>query len=152
MAKGARKMTDVFISYHNDDEAVAQQLCEKLERTGISVWYAGRDVMPGHLISRAIMNAMQQCGICVFIFSKSSVYSARISSELEYAVKLIRDERRRTSIFPLVIDAEGKSVLPERTTQGPRWFDASEPPLETRLEEFAQVLARTLHEPKESAS
>lgn len=144
-------MTDVFIGYSHKDEKVAEMLCDELEAFGVSVWYAGRDIQPGDFIRGVIADAIEQCRICILILSKSSIYSGYVSHELGYMIQL-RDERRKVDIFPLVIDAEGKSVLPERTTQGPRWFDASEPPLETRLEEFAQILARTLHEPEESAS
>lgn len=145
-------MADVFIACSmKEDGEIARKLCAKLESARISVWYAERDIKPGDFIRGSIADAIKQCRICVFMFSKSSIFSKHFSAELEYAVKLIRDERRGISILPLVIDAEGKSVLPE-TMQGLVWFDASKPPLESRLEEVVQVLARILREPKESAS
>ena len=146
-------MADVFIACSmKEDGEIARKLCAKLKSAGISVWYAEQDIKPGDWIRASIQEAMEQSKVCVFIFSKSSIYSGHFSTEFGYAVKLIREERRRIFILPLAIDAEGKSVLPKKTTQDFVWFDASEPPLETRLNEFAQALARTLHEPKESAS
>ena len=144
-------MTDVFISYHHDDEAVAQQLCEKLEKAGISVWYAGRDVKPGHLISRAVMNAMKQCGTFVFILSKSGIYSDFFLNELQYAKILIREERRDIRLIPLVIDEEGKSALSTRMFQGIPWFNAISS-LDNSLSQAVKWIAEQALKQQESAS
>lgn len=40
---------DAFISYANQDTAVADALCAHLERRGVSCWIAPRDVPPGAL-------------------------------------------------------------------------------------------------------
>lgn len=145
-------MSDVLIAYSSEDEKVTRILCAMLENAGIAVWYAGRDIPPGDFIPSAIADAMRRCRLCVFIFSKSSIYSEYLADELRYATKLIREERRNIYLVPLMIDAEGKSVFSEETINHIVCWDATKPPLEARLEEFAQELARILREPQESAS
>lgn len=144
-------MADVFISYHLNDTAVARQLCEKLRQRNISVWYAEKDVEPGRLISRAVMDAMRQSGIFVFVLSKSSVCSDFFLNELQYAKILLREERKDIRLFPLVIDKEGKSALSARIFQGIPWFDSTSPLSDDTLNQLAGAIQEQLSKPDESA-
>ena len=37
----------VFISYASQDKAVAEAVCQALEKAGVACWIAPRDVVPG---------------------------------------------------------------------------------------------------------
>ena len=144
-------MADVFIGYSAEDEKIAEMLSDALEDMGISVWYAGRDMEPGDFIPLTIAEAIQKCRAFVVILSKFSVCSEYLLSEMQYAVKA-RYEGAGIILFPLVTNWEGKSALSERIMKGNLWFDATIPPLQERLREFAQSVREQLRTQQESAS
>jgi hypothetical protein len=51
---------DVFISYSNQDKAVADAVCAMLEASKIRCWIAPRDVPPGQPWPAAIIRARRR--------------------------------------------------------------------------------------------
>lgn len=145
-------MADVFIGYAAEDENVARMLSDALEGTGLSLWYAGRDMEPGDFIPLSIAQAIQQCRAFVVILSKFSVCSEYLLSEMQYATKARYEGAGMMFLFPLVVNREGKSALSERIMKENLWFDATVPPLQERLREFAQRIREQLRKPRKSAS
>ena len=113
---------------------------------------AGKDMEPGDFIPLAIAEAIKKCRAFVVILSKFSVCSEYLLSEMQYAVKARYEGAGIISFFPLVVNWEGKSALSERIMNGNLWFDATVPPLQDRLREFAQRIREQLRKPRKSAS
>src|SRR5262249_11449818 len=62
---------DVFISYSQKDEAVAQVVCKTLEAQKIRCWIAPRDIPPGAVWQGAIMRGLGSSRMMVLIFSSN---------------------------------------------------------------------------------
>ena len=122
-----------FISYSSKDKNVADNLCAKLEARGIRVWYAPRDVGAGDYAS-SIVNAISNCTKFIVILSKNSLQSNHVLNEIDLAFSQLQ---RGVKFLPLRIDEEeiGPSYLYYLSRQ--HWMDAYLPPLEKRLDEFA---------------
>ena len=145
-------MADVFIGYAAEDENVAKILSDALEDVGISVWYAGRDIEPGDVWAISITEEIKRCRAFVLILSKSGVRSSFLLEEMRYAEKARHEGAGIALYLPLALDREGKSALSERIVRGNVWFDATVPPLQDRLREFARWTRERLRHPQESAS
>ena len=77
---------EVFISYSGKDKAVAETVLTKLEANGINCWIAPRDILEGTEYARAIIGAIRECPIMIFIFSEISNNSQFVMRELDSAV------------------------------------------------------------------
>lgn len=77
----------VFISYHHDDVSSAITVAEYLEATGLKVWVASRDIIPGQPWDAAIMSAIRDATAVVLIFSRRADQSRNIKRELMLADK-----------------------------------------------------------------
>ena len=60
---------DVFLSYSSKDKFAADAACAVLERNGIRVWMAPRDVLPGPGWARSIIEAINSARVMVLVFS-----------------------------------------------------------------------------------
>ena len=122
----------VFISYSSGDKNVADNLCSKLEASGLRVWYAPRDVdKPDY--ATAIVNAISRCTHFALIISKNSLESEHVLNEVNLAFSEIR---RGLRFYPLKLDQEALGPAFKYYLSRQHWMDASFPPLEKRLEEF----------------
>ena len=126
----------VFICYAPEDENIARTLCEKLEAAGFSVWYKARDVEPGGFIPSAAEKAILQSGVFILILSKFSAKSESLRNELAYEIQINRDDSK-AMVLPIFLFLDQK--VREFFRHGIS-FDASEPPLDLRLEQFVQWL------------
>ena len=131
---------DVFISYANQDKAVADAACATLESRKIRCWIAPRDVLPGTPYAESIIEGLNRSRVFVLVFSAHSNDSQQVMREVEKAV------RKGLPIIPLRIDnvVPSKSMEYFLTTQ--HWLDALTPPLEKHLQKLAdtvQVLLTT---------
>ena len=133
---GKRKQL-AFISYSSKDKNIADNLCAKLEARGIRVWYAPRDVTAGDYAS-TIVNAISNCTKFIVILSRNSLQSNHVLNEIDLAFNQLQ---RGVTFLPLRIDEEdiGPSYLYYLSRQ--HWMDAHLPPLEKRLDEFADLCA-----------
>jgi RyR domain. len=78
---------DVFISYSTKDKLIADAICLALERDGIRCWIAPRDadVHAGAIYGEFLVGAIQQCSICLLLFSENSNASGDVASEIYHA-------------------------------------------------------------------
>lgn len=76
---------DVFISYEKGDLSVAEALSRKLEKNGIRVWYAPRDLRAGENWVNALPRAIGDCRVMVLIYSQRSAASKYVLREVESA-------------------------------------------------------------------
>jgi hypothetical protein len=118
---------DVFVSYSSQDKPTADAIVASLEANGIRGWIAPRDILPGSDWSESIVDAIEQAGIMILVFSAHSNTSPQIRREIESSVG------KGIPVIPVRIE----DVLPNRSLQyfiGPQhWLDAWTPPLEQHL-------------------
>ena len=136
-----RMSHDVFVSYSEENTAVADVVCLDLEATGIRVWMAPRDVIPGMSRRDAIVEAINRSRVMVVIFSAASDTSDQVRRELERAVRddvtivgfRIEDVRPSGEMKPLVATAH--------------WVEAHTPPLQASVRLLGDVLRQILDRP-----
>jgi len=119
----------IFISYSSVDRDVADLTCVHLENSGFSCWIAPRDIPPGEIYAKAIIDAILQCPIMIVIFSASANKSHHVLREVERAVS-----NGRVVIIPFRIEDVHPSGALEYFLSSQHWLDAIEPPLEQHLE------------------
>ena len=73
-------MTDVFISYANEDRARAGNLASALEARGWSVWW-DRRIIPGQTYDQAIERELESAKSVVVLWSKDSIASEWVKNE-----------------------------------------------------------------------
>jgi len=129
---------DVFISHSSIDKPTADAIVASLEANGIRCWIAPRDILPGSDWSESIVEAMEQAGTMVLIFSAHSNTSPQIRREIESAVSA------GIPVIPFRIE----DVLPCKSMQyfiGPQhWLDAWTPPLEQHLHRLTETIKALL--------
>lgn len=127
---------DAFVSYANQDTAVADAVCASLERRGLSCWIAPRDVVPGALYADSIVRAINGTKLMVLVLSQHSVASAHVSKEIE------RASSKRRPIIALRIDTAPLTPALEYFLSESQWVDATKGGLDaalTRLSEAVRV-------------
>lgn len=128
-----------FISYSSPDKNIADNLCAKLERQGIKVWYAPRDVQGPY--AAAIADAISHATHFVVILSQNSMHSEHVLNEIDLAFQGLPDKIR---FKPLRIDESLFTPSFKYYLSRQHWMDAIIPPLEARLDEFVAKLVADL--------
>ena len=77
---------DVFLTYSKKDQTTADAACAALERSGIRVWMAPRDVVPGADWPASIIGAINRSRAMVLVFSRHANSSQQVKREVERAV------------------------------------------------------------------
>lgn len=93
---------DVFISYHTQSAGrIVEQLCEALEKIGISCWYAPRDVGPKY--AQSIVEAIRGCRVFLLVLNKESNLSEHVLNEINCAFDRFKNHEDIT-LLPFRID------------------------------------------------
>ncbi len=138
----------VFISYSSKDANIADNLCAKLEASGVRVWYAPRNIHAQDYAG-AIVEAITRCTDFVVIISQNSLRSHHVLNEIDLA---FNELNRGLRLIPLRIDEEEMGPSFRYYLSSQHWMDAHLPPLEKRLEEFvASIAGRRGPAPREGA-
>lgn len=97
---------DVFISYSRKDTAIADKICEALDRNNIT-YFIDRQGMGGAMEFPAqLADAISNCKIMLYLASKNSYKSKFTNAEITFAF----NKKEPGSILPYIIDG---SNLPE---------------------------------------
>jgi adenylate cyclase len=132
---GAGDAREVFLSYASRDEASAQRICDYLERAGVPVWMAPRDVPAGALYADAIVRAINACRVLVLVLSHDSVDSAHVGKEIE------RASSKRKRVVAVRLDATELTPSLEYFLSESQWIDARAG-LEPALPKLTQGIRR----------
>lgn len=132
---------DVFVSYSSVDKPVADALCASLEREGIRVWIAPRDILPGKIWGEAIIDAISSSKLMVVVFSSNSNNSNQVLREVERAVS------KGVAIIPFRIENVAPSKSMEYFLSSPHWLDALTPPLEQHIQKLTSIVKLLMASP-----
>jgi formylglycine-generating enzyme required for sulfatase activity len=130
---------DVFISYSSHDKAVADAICSKLENNKIRCWIAPRDILPGDIYGKAIINAIVECSMMVVVFSAKANRSTHVNKEVERAVS------KEKVIIPFRIEDILPTEAMEFALSNTHWLDAMTQPLESHISKLSDTIQRLLN-------
>jgi WD40 repeat protein len=100
-------MTQVFLSYSEEDKWVMQQICNRLRRESFTVWTNKTDIQTGEAFQEAINRGIEEADNLVYLLSPDSVTSEYCQQELDYALSLNK------RIIPIRV----RNVAKEKTPQ-----------------------------------
>ena len=129
---------DVFLSYSSKDKFAADAACAVLERAGIRVWMAPRDILPGMEWGASIIAAINTALVMVLVFSGNANESKQVRLEVGRAIN------KGLPLIPFRIeDVEPGDAL-ELFISSSHWLDAYTKPLEQHLDRLANVVRRVI--------
>lgn len=93
---------DVFISYSRKNTVDADEICSLLERKGMTYFIDRQGILGGSEFPTALADAINNCGVFVFLMSLDSITSKFCQQELQYAI----DKKLDKDIFILFRDKD----------------------------------------------
>lgn len=113
-------MADVFMSYSSKNNIHANALCEALEKGGLSVWIAPRNIPAGSEYGEEIIKGIEGSKVFLLCLSKESVQSQHVLREVERAVNC----NLKIIVYQLEETSLSKSM--EYFLSSTQWFIPSE--------------------------
>jgi hypothetical protein len=129
---------EVLVSYAAADRAAAESVCETLERDGVRVWMAPRDVRPGRSFAEEMIDAIGDARIVVLILSGR----ANESSQIEREIGLAYD--RGVALLALRVEDVEPSPQLAFFLRRAAWVDAVSAAPEAAMARLAQEIERIL--------
>ncbi|MBI3782973.1 MAG: toll/interleukin-1 receptor domain-containing protein [Deltaproteobacteria bacterium] len=94
-----KKPLRVFLSYAQDDAALADALTKDMSAAGLTVW-SDRDLLPGDNWAKEVSSALEDSDAMVVIVSPSSAKSRWVKREIEFA---LGSEKYAKRLVPVVV-------------------------------------------------
>ena len=133
---------EVFISYHTSTGGDAvRKICAALEGTGISCWYAPRDVGPNY--AQSIVEAIRCCRVFLLVLNEKSNVSAHVLNEINCAFDRFKDHEDIT-LLPFRIDRCSLSDDIYYYLGRIHIMDGALPPELLRIQELVDRISRLL--------
>jgi TolB-like protein/Tfp pilus assembly protein PilF len=136
---------NVFISYASQDKAVADAVCEALERAGVVCWIAPRDVTPGEFYAESIVHAIDATKVIVLVLSRHSADSQHVLREVE------RASSKRHPVVSFRLDSAPLPAGLEYFLNSSQWLDASTTGVAGSLPRLVDAVKSALSQPVSSA-
>ena len=129
---------DVFISYSSTDQNAALAVLHGLESEGIRCWMAPRDIKPGAIWAKSIMDGIAECRAMVVVFSAHANQSDHVATEVDAAV------RKGAIIVPFRIEDVMPDGAMEYHLRKRHWIDALTPGMEEHTARLAAQIKALL--------
>lgn len=123
--------------FSSKDEAVAREVVESLEASGLKCWISLRDVLPGQNYQEAIVQALESASGIVFLFSEHSNKSQEIRKELSIGGSI------NVPVFPLRLSPIVASGALRYELAIRQWIDIF-PHRQLALAKLAQTIKDTI--------
>ena len=107
LKKASGGLTQVFLSYSEENRQQREQIHRLLQRQGFTVWVNTTDIQTGSDFEQAIRDGVEKADNIVYLLSPSALASRYCQQELEFA----RDYNKR--IIPLLIQSVDGAAVPE---------------------------------------
>ena len=129
---------DVFISYSSRDRERVVEIAEQLERSGISVWRDGSEILGGQDYGPKIVHGIEHCKVMVLMCSDASMKSRNVRQEIKLAWCYERP------YLPLLLDGSIVAAYPKQVQywlEGNQWIEVLDRPAEAWMPAIARAVA-----------
>ena len=116
---GNNLMTQVFISYSEQDREIMEKIRNSLRRESLTVWTNTTDIQTGEDFQSAIDRGIEQTDNLVYLLSPDSVQSEFVRKEIDYAVSLHK------RIIPILVRSTPPESIP-KALQGVQYIDLTD--------------------------
>ena len=99
-------MTQVFLSYADEDRAMMEKIRNSLRRESITIWTNKSDIQTGEAFEEAIERGIEQADNLVYLLSPNSVNCSYCQRELDYAFSLHK------RIIPVLVQTTNPEQVP----------------------------------------
>ncbi|MDY6785621.1 MAG: TIR domain-containing protein, partial [Cyanobacteriota bacterium] len=99
-------MTQVFLSYADEDRETMEKIRNSLRRESFTVWTNTTDIQTGEAFEEAIKRGIEQADNVVYLLSPDSVKSYFTQRELDYALSLNK------RIIPILVRETPSELIP----------------------------------------
>jgi hypothetical protein len=111
---------DVFISHAVEDKIpIANELCERLEKAGLQIWYSGKELSAGDSINATIHAGLEESRYGIVILSHS--YISKTWPLREFYILLGREREGRKIILPVLYDITPEELALKDLTMADRF-------------------------------
>ncbi|MBI4327150.1 MAG: toll/interleukin-1 receptor domain-containing protein [Chloroflexi bacterium] len=93
----------VFISYAMPDAELARKVADGLQREGLSVWLAEREILPGDNWAEKVSQALNESQAMVVLITSETFRSRAVMREIEFA---LGNKEYRQRLIPVVMESE----------------------------------------------
>lgn len=96
------KVNSFFVSYSQNDAAYVGEIIDRLNKKGISVWYANKNMFHNDDFGASIESAISNCKFFLIFVSENSANSKWVASEYNYACNLEK------TVIPVILTNGGE--------------------------------------------
>jgi hypothetical protein len=131
----------VYISYAHSDEKIAKLVATQLRHTGLEVWEASNEILPGDNWADKIAQGLKESEAMVVLLTPVSIKSSWVNREIEYALGTKEYSNR---LIPVLIDPH-KSIKQDDLPWILKhliFIDLSEYEKEEGIKKIAEVLLK----------
>jgi hypothetical protein len=100
----------VFINYSSKDEALAGELVESLEESGLDAWYCKREVLPGDNWAQKTANGLKESDAMVVLVTPDALNSDAVNHNMSYA---LGEKSFSNRLIPVIV-GESEDFVKER--------------------------------------
>ena len=90
----------VFISHAYMDEPFVRKVAAGLEKVGLEVWDATREILPGDNWAAKVARALEESEAMVVLLTPDALRSNWVSWEIQYA---LGEQRYRNRLIPVLV-------------------------------------------------
>ncbi|MCZ8215623.1 MAG: toll/interleukin-1 receptor domain-containing protein, partial [Cyclobacteriaceae bacterium] len=111
---------DAFISHAVEDKIpIANELCDRLEKAGLKIWYSGRELNAGDSISTTIGDGLNQSRFGIVILSKT--YISKTWTIREFYHFMAREKEGQKVILPVMYNVSLEDLAQKDLTMADRF-------------------------------
>ncbi|MEO0458380.1 MAG: TIR domain-containing protein, partial [Cyanobacteria bacterium P01_A01_bin.114] len=138
------QMTQIFVSYSEDDINIQEKIRRRLVREGLTVWVNTQDIQTAEDFQTAICRGIEKADNVVLLLSPSSLASKYCRQEIDYSRKYHK------RIIPLLVQQTDLNTLPS-DLQTLQFIDFSTLASESHFTRAIDELMRVLQESADEA-
>lgn len=129
---------DIFISYSRLDSKVADQICEALNRAGLTYFIDRKGIGGGMEFPSVLANAIVNSDIFLYLGSANSYKSKFTNAEITFAF----NKKERNRIVPYLIDGTSLPIELEFTFSAINWRVMANHPVAQLVEDLVRLLGK----------
>jgi hypothetical protein len=132
---------DAFISHAVEDKIpIANELCQKLEKAGLKIWYSGRELNAGDSIATTIHDGLNQSRFGIVILSKN--YISKNWPLREFYHLLARENEGKKVILPVLYNINPEDLALKDLTMADRFAIKADKGIDHVVTKLLDVISR----------